>query len=297
MDQLQDIRRSHISALLLAILFLSYSSYTDSTSISDDHQKCEYQIVSRVIDGDTFELSDGIRVRLIGVDTPETVDPREDVQWFGREAARKLKGWILGKRVCLKRDRDRTQDLDIHGRLLRYVWLESTHTEKDGLFVNAELIKQGYGFAYTDYPFQYLEEFRKYERDARKNNRGLWNRKKQELWEKEVERNKSLSRTCGRENTICPQDTIRHIGEYRTVRFFVRKSYDSGKAVFLNSKNDFRDYDNFTAVIFEENKNKFPKEPADYYWGKTLDVTGRIVEYEGRAEIILERPSQIKIVR
>jgi len=294
---------SHILALLVAILSLIYPFYADSTSISDVHQKCEYQIVSRVIDGDTFELSDGRRVRLLGVDTPETVDHREDVEWFGREAAKKLKEWISGKMVCLKKDRDKTQDIDAHGRLLRYVWITKgdsfVHPVRYEISngVNAELIKQGYGFAYTNYPFQYLEKFRKYETDAKRNNRGLWNRKKQKLWEREVERNKSLSRTCGRDNTICPEDTIRHIGEYRTVRFFVRKSYNSGKAVFLNSKNDFRDPDNFTAVIFEENKNKFPKEPADYYWGKTIDVRGKIVEHEGRAEIILERPYQIKILQ
>lgn len=288
---MQNISISHISVFFLAIIFLFYPFYADSASISGDHQKCEYQIVSKVIDGDTFELSDGRRVRLIGVDTPETVDPREDVQWFGREAAKKLKGWISGRKVCLKRDIDKTQDMDSYGRLLRYVWIEEV------FFVNAELIKQGYGFVYTSYPFQYLEEFRRHEREARENNRGLWNRKKQEIWESEVERNRSLARTCGRGNTICPQDAIKHIGEYRTVRFFVRKSYDSGKVVFLNSKNDFRDPYNFTAVILEDDKNKFPKEPADYYWGKTVDVTGRIVEYEGRAEMVLENRSQIKILK
>jgi len=45
---------------------------------------------------------------------------------------------------------------------------------KDGIFLNAEIIKQGYGFAYTRFPFKYLEDFRQYEREARKNNRGLW---------------------------------------------------------------------------------------------------------------------------
>lgn len=278
---------------LIFFLTLTSTSLCVESSLGSPALKnsgCNYHIVSGVIDGDTFELPDGVKVRLIGVDTPETVDPREDVQWFGREAAKKLKEWISGKRICLKRDRDKTQDIDKYGRLLRYVW-------KERFFVNAELIKQGYAFAFTVYPFQYLEDFRKYEKEAREKNIGLWNKKKQEIWEKEVERNKSLAITCGRDKTICPENALKYIGKHMIVRFFVKKSYDSNKAIFLNSKNDYNDYDNFTAVIFAGDKNKFPGEPADYYWGKTIDVRGEIKEYKGRAEIILENPSQIRVLR
>jgi DNA/RNA endonuclease YhcR with UshA esterase domain len=75
----------------------------------------------------------------------------------------------------------------------------------------------------------------------------------------------------------------------------VEKSFDSGKAVFLNSKNNYKDHDNFTAVIFQEDKNRFPTSPEDIYWGKTVDVSGRIKKYKGRAEIILHDNSQITI--
>ncbi len=51
---------------------------------------------------------------------------------------------------------------------LAYVYLE------DGTFLNAEIIKQGYGFAYTRFPFKYMDEFRHYQREAREQNRGLW---------------------------------------------------------------------------------------------------------------------------
>ena len=257
--------------------------------------KCNFQTASRVIDGDTFILSNGTKVRLIGVDTPETIDPRKEVQWFGREASKKLKEWIEGEIVCLRLDRDKTQDIDKYGRLLRYVWKHNANTE--GFFVNAELIKQGYGFAYTKYPFQYLEDFRKYERQARKNNRGLWNEKKQEIWEKKIVKNKTFAKTCGKlDDVICPEEALNHIGKHKTVRFFVKKSYDTGKVIFLNSKNNFEDYDNFTAVIFKADRNKFPPQAADFYWGKTIDVTGRIKKYKDRAEIILEDISQIKII-
>lgn len=306
------MRKNRLLILIISLflsIFLSHPLHAleISSSLSSDEpeiSKCSFPTVSRVIDGDTFELSDSTKVRLIGVDTPETVDPRIEVQWFGREASKKLKEWIEKETVCLRQDRDKTQNIDKYGRLLRYVWKYTPEEQAsdntsvlEGFFVNAEIIKQGYGFAYTKYPFQYLENFRKYEREARENNRGLWNKKKQEKWEKEIEENKVLAKTCGKAETICPENAINHIGQYKTIRFFVKKSYDSGKAIFLNSKNNFKDYDNFTAVIFETNKNNFPPQAADLYWGKTIDVTGKIMEYKGRAEIILEDDSQIKIIK
>jgi micrococcal nuclease len=72
---------------------------------------------------------------------------------------------VEGKEVRLEYD---WQKRDKYGRLLAYVFL------MDGTFLNAEIIKQGYGFAYTRYPFKYLDEFRRYEREARENKRGLW---------------------------------------------------------------------------------------------------------------------------
>lgn len=284
------MNRKHLRILSIAIITILILLYFPS-SIFATTDKCDYKAVSKVIDGDTVKILVGgeeVKVRLIGIDTPETVHPNKDVEWFGKEAAKKLKEMVEGKIVCLKMDRDKTQDIDKYGRLLRYLWL-------DNLFVNAELVKQGYAFAYTNYPFQYLEEFRKYARDARENNRGLYNPEKQKEWEEGVRKNEEIAKTCGYENTTCPEKAINHIGKVKTVRFFVRKSYDSGKAVFLNSKNNFQDYANFTAVIFTVDRHKFPKEPAEYYWGRTIDVTGKIREYKGRAEIILNHPSQIKI--
>ncbi|MFQ5840903.1 MAG: thermonuclease family protein [Thermodesulfobacteriota bacterium] len=124
--------------------------------------------VTRVIDGDTLLLSNGERVRLIGVDTPELHHPLKPVQYFAKEASEFTRKMVKGKGVRLEYD---WQNRDRYGRLLAYVYLE------DGTFLNAEIIKQGYGFAYTKYPFRYTEEFRKYEREARENGRGLWKHK------------------------------------------------------------------------------------------------------------------------
>jgi micrococcal nuclease len=122
-------------------------------------------LVKRVIDGDTVELSTGEKVRMIGVDTPETKDPRKPVQYFGKEATAFTRQLVEGKRVRLEYDQQRR---DKYGRTLTYVYLD------DGTFVNAEIIKQGYGFAYTRFPFKYLEQFRQLEREAREARRGLW---------------------------------------------------------------------------------------------------------------------------
>ena len=125
----------------------------------------DYFYVKRVVDGDTIVLENDERVRLIGVDTPETVHPQKPVEYFGKEASAFTKKLCEGKSVRLEYDWQRK---DKYGRTLAYVYLE------DGTFVNAEIIKQGYGHAYTQFPFKYLEEFRSYERSARENGVGLW---------------------------------------------------------------------------------------------------------------------------
>jgi micrococcal nuclease len=130
-----------------------------STSYADIYK------VKRVIDGDTLLLINGERVRLIGVDTPETKHPQKPVQYFGIEAYKFTKQMAEGKVVKLEYDWQRR---DRYRRLLAYVYL------MDGTFLNAEIIKQGYGFAYTRYPFKYMEEFRLYQREAREKKRGLW---------------------------------------------------------------------------------------------------------------------------
>ena len=123
------------------------------------------QLVERVVDGDTIIVRGVGRVRLIGVDTPETVDPRRPVEFFGREASAFTKRLLEGKRVRLEYDWERT---DRYGRTLAYVYLP------DGVFANAEIIRRGYGHAYTRFPFKYLDRFRALEREARTARRGLW---------------------------------------------------------------------------------------------------------------------------
>ena len=118
-----------------------------------------------VIDGDTILLDGNEIVRLIGIDTPETKDPKIPVQYYGKEAYEFTKRLVEGKKVRLAYDLNKK---DKYGRTLAYVYL------KDGTFLNAEIIKQGYGFAYRHFLFKYFDEFKQYEIEARENEIGLW---------------------------------------------------------------------------------------------------------------------------
>lgn len=148
-------------ALVVASVLASACATTAETSRHDG----DAQTVARVIDGDTIQLASGERVRLIGVDTPETKHPTKPVQWFGREATEFTTQLVQGKPVRLEYDQ---QARDRYCRSLAYVFLG------DGTLVNAEIIRQGYGFAYTKYPFKRMDEFRQLEREAREQRRGLW---------------------------------------------------------------------------------------------------------------------------
>ncbi len=126
--------------------------------------------VSEIVDGDTIKVN--IRgkiesVRLLAIDTPETKDPRKPVQCFGNEATKKMSSFVAGKFVRVVDDRSQG-NRDKYSRLLRYIYLQ------DGTFVNAEMVKQGYAFSYKKYPTKFLEQFNKYEREAREKSLGLW---------------------------------------------------------------------------------------------------------------------------
>jgi len=135
------------------------------------NQQYEYYSVSSVVDGDTLKVNINGTVetlRLIGLDTPETVDPRKPVQCFGKEASNKAKELLTGKKVRI--EKDSTQgELDKYGRRLAYIYRE------DGLFYNKYMIEQGYAHEYTyNTPYKYQAEFKAAQKSAQENLRGLW---------------------------------------------------------------------------------------------------------------------------
>ena len=159
---MKKIYRTTAFALFLAVLISALTPVPAAARAS--------YIVQRTIDGDTIVLDDMRKVRLIGVDTTESVDPGNPAEYFSREAAEFTRKTCEGKRVRLEYDRQRT---DIFGRTLAYLFVLEAGKE---IFLNAEIIKQGYGFAYLKYPFRrdYMEAFAGYERQARAKGVGLW---------------------------------------------------------------------------------------------------------------------------
>ena len=131
-----------------------------------------YYKVTAVVDGDTIKvLVDGKTetVRLIGVDTPETKDPRKPVQCFGIEASNFSKKSLLSQSVRLVQD-DSQQNRDKYGRLLRYIYLS------DGTLFNQLLIASGYAYEYTyNVPYNFQTDFKAAAADAQLNQVGLWN--------------------------------------------------------------------------------------------------------------------------
>ncbi len=148
--------------------FLAPSYNTPQSGNLNTSSPNYFRTVIHVIDGDTLVLDGNEKVRLIGVDTPESVHRKKPVEYFGKEAAAFTTQMVEGKKVRLEFEK---KSKDLYGRSLAYVYLQ------DGTFLNAEIIKQGYGFAYTKFPFKWKAQFRHYERDARVNHRGMWKSK------------------------------------------------------------------------------------------------------------------------
>lgn len=158
------------------ISVLVVASFGGYVSVNDDlanailsKQPGLYRVIE-INDGDTITVDmNGARetIRMLGVDTPETQHPDKPVQCFGKAATNFTKKLINNHRVRLEADPINT-NRDRYNRLLRYVYLP------DGTLVNTEIIRQGYGFAYTSFPLVMADEFIARQREARVNNLGLW---------------------------------------------------------------------------------------------------------------------------
>lgn len=137
---------------------------------SGDNNTRDQRVVVKVIDGDTIDVARPgetakERIRLIGVDTPETKDPRKPVQCFGKEAS-EFTSRLMGRTVWLEYD---VEPKDRYGRTLAYVFLD------DGAFFNLILAEEGYAQPLTIPPnVRYADRFVEAARRAREEGRGLW---------------------------------------------------------------------------------------------------------------------------
>lgn len=155
--------------ILLQLLFICFTVHSCNTP---GHKRVnEFYPVVKIVDGDTFWIDDGTekgrKVRLIGVDAPETrKSSRKEVGHYGAESKAFLAKLLSGKEVRLEYDVDPE---DRYGRTLAYVYL------RDGTFVNAELLKKGYAMVMTVPPnVRFAEQFLSLQAEAREKDRGLW---------------------------------------------------------------------------------------------------------------------------
>jgi micrococcal nuclease len=164
----------HLSPSRATPDFSARSSQSETALVARVDEDARMRIAAtlvKVVDGDTIAvLVEGEEevVRLIGINTPETVDPRRPVECFGNEASLRTRALLGGGNVVLEFDASQDRR-DRYGRLLAYVFLP------DGTLVNEVLVSEGYAYEYTyNLPYIYQNAFRAAERAAREEERGLW---------------------------------------------------------------------------------------------------------------------------
>ncbi len=253
---------SYVSVVLSAAFVLSppISENRSTTSFSSSGK------VVKVYDGDTIgvKFSDGYedRVRLIGIDTPELDDPREEVSLQAHLAWRFTRFYLLGREVFLTYDQTQR---DKHGRILAFISVESV-----GLF-NEFILKEGFAAAFFAFPFRsdYQERFRRAQKEARQKGRGLWLEGEPE----EIPASRAASR----------------IGSLVSVRFHCSRVRQSKSFIYLQAENGA-----FEALIPRQRENLFPS-PRNYL-RRTLVASGFLEEYHGRPQILVFFPRKLRVI-
>ena len=170
------ISNKQITTLIIGLIWLfiiwigNNQGWFDKPAKSFQQNNPGLYSVSKFVDGDTIEVNmngHNEKVRLIGVDTPETHKPNTPVQCYGPAAAAFTKRSLENKQFRLVSD-ELTTDRDKYGRLLRYIYLQ------DNINFNQTIISNGYGFYYPYFPFTKKTDFASAQDKAKLNNLGLW---------------------------------------------------------------------------------------------------------------------------
>jgi micrococcal nuclease len=158
--------RLRLAAVIALALLAGWQYYSRGPAQPPPHEPGATVLVQRAVDGDTLLLADHTRVRLLGVDTPETKRPDAPVEPFGPEASEFTRRHVEGRIVRLEFDKER---YDKYGRVLAYVYL-------DDWFLNEALLRAGLGRAITNHPYSESMKrlFKAAEGEARHARRGIW---------------------------------------------------------------------------------------------------------------------------
>ena len=166
-------KSKRIGLIVLSLVALATVYYMRSLPMSGNATANTNEFrVQKVVDGDTIEILKYGRtekVRLIGIDTPETLDPRKPVQCYGKEASNNTKHLLEGQMVKIETD-PLVGERDKYNRILAYVWLDNNK------LINLELISNGYAHEYTyrSQPYKYQSQFKSAEKSAQSSNLGFW---------------------------------------------------------------------------------------------------------------------------
>lgn len=167
---LNYLKRIKVSIKIISAILIISLIGPNSLALAATKDSQSY-LVTSVSDGDTIKVEidgENVAIRLIGVDTPESVDPKKPVQCYAIEASDLTKKTLLDKNVILESDKSQG-DKDKYGRLLRYVFLQ------DGTNFDEYLVSEGYAFEYTyKKPYKYQKKFKSAEKSAKSDSKGLW---------------------------------------------------------------------------------------------------------------------------
>jgi micrococcal nuclease len=222
-------------------------------------------VVVTVYDGDTIRIqfSDGSseRVRLIGVNSPELSDLREDVAFWAFLAKRFSFFYLYGQKVRLTYDQTR---VDRYGRTLAYIW-----TDREKLF-NEFIIRRGFAYVFLAFPFRsdIQQLFREAQLEARREERGLWRKDEPEV--------------------ISSAEARSHLGKYIAVRFKCSSAEERRPFVYLSTEG--RDFE----ALIPRNRKQFFTGLKNYL-SQDLVVTGFLEEFKGRPQIVAFFPRQLRL--
>ncbi|MGB8957775.1 MAG: thermonuclease family protein [Candidatus Aminicenantales bacterium] len=260
------MRVRHIvpAALAAVVLFAAVAVFRPLPAAPGPGQEALQATVTTVYDGDTVKVRiEGRadeRVRLIGVDSPELDDARENVRLMAFLAKRFAFQRLYQARVELLPG---PEERDSYGRLLAFV-----RTADGGIF-NVTLVREGYATAFLKFPFddKLRTELKAAETEARRAGRGLWGREPYPV--------------------IRAEEAGRHVGEVLTVRFRCLRSFKRGGFRLLEA-----DGAAFDAAIPLDVFRSLPG-PLDFERG-TVEATGFVELYQGRPQIMIGVPIQLK---
>lgn len=258
-------------ASLIIFLIINFFRHANLTAQFNNSGSHNYYTVSRVVDGDTIELSNKETVRYIGIDTPE-VREKKNSEWvynprpYAEDARKFNQKLVEGKPVKLEFD---VQKMDKYKRLLAYVYIGDK-------MVNIEMVREGLAMIYTYPPnVKYSKRFLDAQKEARNNKKGLW---------VDLE-----------ENKISTSEAKNNIGRIRMIEAEVIDTHLTEKLLILKFKNSFK------VVMY---KNNIPtglkdmiRSPNEYFKGRIIKVYGIIKEYKGHPEIVLHDISQLEVVK